>query len=603
MSTAPVRVVRVAVPRRDQRHRRFPVWRLLVLLAAIAATIAAAWMNAPAIAQFLERAWWHIEQPAAVQQLAGRAGYSTLDLEWQKAADDARYRVTVATDAGFDHIVDRLHTTSTTAAFDGLAEGTTYYYRVHWTSALGNQAATTVPRSVVTEVHPLAAPTTVAMSAQSSSAFNVTWGSVPYATTYVVRLSTSADPARFGASPSDIEFPATAATSLAVTVPQAALDVTYYATVRAENDHVISDLSVPAQARLRLDPPSNVSVAGTSTSSVTLSWDGVPNASGYVIERSGTSDFGTVDASYTVPRAYTRMAVSGLVGASAYFFRVHAMNGDQAGIDSPPITGATDGGPALSLRIATYNVLDATSGKDVGSWKERRHNVAATIRSAGASIIGLQEANSTTRLGIGTTQARDIARLTGFSLATSAGLRGNQFLYDAHLYDLGRSGVFHVPQAKGDGYRTAIWQVFVDRATGSRFLVVNAHLSNGDSSYDDQMRASQAAAMMRELTALDTGLPSILLGDLNSWDTRTDVTPMSTFASNGYVDAGLSTPLTDSSTINTWVKAKSTDGRIRLDHIAVPASVAVDQTEVIADAKTPASDHRLMWASISIAGE
>jgi endonuclease/exonuclease/phosphatase family metal-dependent hydrolase len=587
-------------PRVQVRRRRF------LLASAILATILAVAMvvvdNWPVIGKALERAWWTFEPVEAVTGATALPDYTGLDLKWTAHDRAATYTVTVASDAALTEGVERMTTTSSQVVLTGLAEGTTYFYRVNWMSELGNWGVASAVTPVTTAFHRVTAPSSVTVAATASD-FSVSWAPVAWATDYIVRMSTSKDPAAFGSSPADAEYVAsTGTTFITPELSKASTGEKYYFTVRANNRELSNAVSEPAGARLLIDPPKDVSTAGAGTTGVTLTWAAVTGAKKYVIERSTSQDFATIDGTYDVPLAYTRMSVNGLAAGTQYYFRVRAESGKHVGQASATIAGATLSTGAIDVRVATYNVLDPKIGNaSLAPWKERRKNIARTIDSSGADIVALQEAGWS-RVSDGLTPAQDLVKLTAKTLSISkAGYRGDQILYSASKYSAGRHGSFRLPRISGDGERSAIWQEFRDKATGAHFITVSTHLTSGINNNAGRVR--QANAILAKLDTLNPDdLPIVLMGDLNSYDARADVTPMSLFSEAGYVDAELSTPETTTPNLNTWVKATSPTGSIRFDHIAVSDSVSVTRT-AIEDPKLngPASDHRLLWADIAIA--
>jgi endonuclease/exonuclease/phosphatase family metal-dependent hydrolase len=413
-------------------------------------------------------------------------------------------------------------------------------------------------------------------------------------------MSTSNDPSTFGSNPADVEFPATTLTTLTTpALSKAANGDKYYFTVTAANGDLSSAMSPVQGRRLLLDAPAKAKVVGESATGVTLSWSPLTGIGRYVIQRSSTADFATVDGTYSVPRAYNRMSVNGLAPGTKYYFRVKAQTGNHHGAGTVPVSATTSSGGTVAVRVATYNVLDPTLGaKALAPWSARRKNIARNINASDADIVALQEAGWSKVKG-GITPAQDIRNLVSKHMVLShAGKKGDQMLYSPSKYTAGASGSFTLPRISGDGVRSAIWQDFTDRKTGARFIAVSTHLTSGIENNAGRLR--QAKTIVAKVRKLDkSGLPVVLMGDLNSYDDRAATTPMSTFAAAGYLDAELSTPSTATPNLNTWVKATSATGSVRFDHIAVSDSVSVTSTG-IEDQPGKASDHRLLWAALTI---
>lgn len=585
-----------ASPRVRARRRR------VLLASAITATVLAVAMvvadNAPVIGKVIESAWWGFDPATSVTDLTARADFSALDLSWGANDRAAEYTVTVASDATFTDTIDRITTTSTQAVLMGFDQGTTYYYRVAWKSEFGNQGVASEVKPVTTAFHEVTAPAAVDISATASD-FSLVWDPVQYATQYVVRMSTSKDPAAFGDSTADVEFAPTTDTTFTTPALSKATAEKYYFTVRADNRDLSTAVTAAHAGRLLVDPPKEATAVSATSTGVTVSWSPVANATGYVIERSSTEDFATVDSKYVVPRAYQRMSINGLAPGTSYFLRIRARDGSHKGQVSPVVAATTLSGGTVDMRVATYNVLDPKLGNTLAKWSVRRKNLAKTINAADADLVALQEAGWSTVSG-GRTPAQDLVKLLDKKMVISkAGTRGDQILYSPKKYSAGKHGSFNLPRISGDGQRVAVWQVLTDKKTGASFIAVSTHLTNGIQ--NNAGRARQAKAILSKLDSINkSGLPLVIMGDMNSYDARSDLTPMSLFAKAGYVDAQLSSPATDTPTMNTWVKATSTTGSIRFDHIAVSESVSVTRT-AIEDLKGAASDHRLLWADIALA--
>ncbi|MDM4761733.1 fibronectin type III domain-containing protein [Galbitalea sp. SE-J8] len=586
------------------RARRRARRRRTILILAMATTVAGAGLfvaeNSTEMAAGIERIAWSFSPAASVTHLDATGEYDGIDLSWAPEDRAATYSVTVATDPGLEHAIARLRTgTPHVVLSGGLAEGTTYFYRVSWVSALGNAGAATAIEPVTTAFHDVVAPSGVVV-APTASSFTVTWQPVEFATGYVVRMSTSADPTTFGTNPGDVEFPETTATTLTTDAVDASLGQRRYFTVRAANLGLSSATAAPVGARMLIPAPANPAAVGASTSGVTLTWSAVAGARRYVVERSATADFATVDGAYPVPDAYQRTSVNGLAPGTPYFFRIRAESGKHLGENSAVVTATTLSSGSIDARVATYNVLDPTLGTSLGSWSVRRKNLASTIDDAGADIVALQEAGWS-RVAGGKTPAQDLKGLIDKRMKLSkAGYRGDAILYSPAKYTAGSHGVIPLPRISGDGQRVAIWQVLRDKKTKTAFIVLSTHLTAGIQNNAGRVR--QAKTILARLPSINKhGLPVVLMGDLNSYDARAAVTPMSLFAAAGLVDAELSTPATDTPTLNTWVKATSPTGSVRFDHIAVSSSVGVNRTEIENPKLTgPASDHRLLWADVSI---
>jgi endonuclease/exonuclease/phosphatase family metal-dependent hydrolase len=348
-------------------------------------------------------------------------------------------------------------------------------------------------------------------------------------------------------------------------------------------------------------------VTGTSGRSVTIAWSGVGGATDYLIQASLAPDFPSVVAELRVPGSYRRMSLNGLLPGTDHHLRVRADAPSGAGRWSRVVAATTLPDAGVPLRVATYNVLDPALDASVGPWGTRRVNLAHTIDSVSPDVVFLEEAGWS-RLPDGATPASDLAGLAaGNWRVSSAGdspavedSAGERILYRAGRFAPIRSGRFLLPRVRADRRRSAVWQEFQEVVSGARFLTVATHLSHGTT--HNRGRARQARGIVRRLRRINRErLPVVITGDLNSFDGRADVTPMSVFAAAGYIDAGLAAPETDTPLLNTVIAARSPRGRIRIDHIAVSTSIAVLRFSIAnPPLPGPASDHRLVWADVAI---
>ncbi len=155
-------------------------------------------------------------------------------LSWTAATAAGTYNLEYSTSSTFaSGIVAASGITTTSRAISGLANSTTYYWRVSATNTTGTSAWSAV--SSFTTVAPLAAPTATTLRSPAANATNVSrtpalsWNAATRATTYEVQVSTSNTFAT-------ITFGRTGLTARNVTVsPQLGSRVVYYWRVRAAN--------------------------------------------------------------------------------------------------------------------------------------------------------------------------------------------------------------------------------------------------------------------------------------------------------------------------------------------------------------------------------
>jgi chitinase len=148
--------------------------------------------------------------------------------------------------------------------------------------------------------------------------------------------------------------------------------------------------------------PAGLAVSGTSSSSVSLSWNAVSGATGYHVYRNGTKITAVTGTSATV---------TGLAASTSYSFQVTAVNSAGESVKSGAVTGTTtaspgDGGSALPKHAVT------------GYWQN--FNNGATVQKLSAvqsqyDIIAVAFADATTTPGA-VTFALDSAGLGGYTV-------------------------------------------------------------------------------------------------------------------------------------------------------------------------------------------
>jgi subtilisin family serine protease len=155
-------------------------------------------------------------------------------LSWAAATAATSYNLEYSTSSTFaSNVITITGITATSRAISGLANSTTYYWRVSATNSTGTSAYS-AQRSFTTAA-PLAVPTAPTLRSPAANARNVTrtpalsWNAATRATTYEVQVSTAAN---F----SVITFGRTGLTARNVTVsPQLGSRVVYYWRVRGVN--------------------------------------------------------------------------------------------------------------------------------------------------------------------------------------------------------------------------------------------------------------------------------------------------------------------------------------------------------------------------------
>ena len=423
---------------------------------------------------------------------------------------------------------------------------------------------------------------------------------------------------------------------------------------------------------------------GPRAGEITFSWkqDG-SNTTAFVIE-TGLTVFSTTDPSLpdhgrssktftalksrrslTLTASQVGSAGAPLASANHLYYRFRAVNHTSAGTSTRtwpylqsvgvrPVSAPTTG---TLLRVGTFNVHTATPVAGFPSWQSRVGKVADTILSRRPGVVGLQELGitradgSTTASLTAQTQAQSLVatlaakgasryklvRTTRYVPPGSASaVQGARILYDSSRYRLlsacpdttngaiwSSSCTVPLRLRSGDSEwvrRHAAYATLQDVATGSRFVVVAAHLDQRHSTnaatdkvYED-LRAGQVADLLARVNLVNTsGLPVVLTGDLNTYqsnrggylahdalvragyyDTAAAVTQVNLrYSTFNHMACTVSIPRVGSfagwgSRIDT-VMVRGLRGAVRWEDVVVPTQCAraSDHNMVVADVRLP----------------
>jgi endonuclease/exonuclease/phosphatase family metal-dependent hydrolase len=200
--------------------------------------------------------------------------------------------------------------------------------------------------------------------------------------------------------------------------------------------------------------------------------------------------------------------------------------------------------------VGSFNLssvsFDPKASGEHRKWRERRPTVVAQILQQKLDVIGLQEANQSSKyaawLDYGVNQYTDLKgalRAAGGSYALTnenayncarphssyncaATYRGasqdNRIMYNTKRVTLVRQGAVRFPtQTPGKNERYLAWAVFAMKDTGKQFFFTTTHLDP----YSIATRKAQWSESIRNTDRLKGNLPVIATGDYNTskWDT------------------------------------------------------------------------------------
>ncbi|WP_111718560.1 fibronectin type III domain-containing protein [Homoserinimonas sp. OAct 916] len=589
-------------PHMEQRRRRWLRRVLLFVAITVAGTVgtilAYPWGKA---------AYAAVATASHTTDVHTTASYETLDAEWAAAENAASYSFLVATDSAMSDVVWSEVNTEPHARAEGLSNGNEYWYQVNSFNALGFAGEATTPQSVTTQFRPVDPPVGLKVTPLSPTSVRVTWKPATWATGYTVTQSTDkAEPMR------GVEHEATLSAVTIEDLPVEKYGRDYFFSVQSKNGENLSPPSATAVGNTFPTKPAAVTLSGRSSLGVTVAWQPSMNAQEYVVERASDEFFIHPENEYRVPLAYTRLTVNDLSPGAISYFRVRAVNGDASVLGDAVVTAQASDAATIPLQVASYNVRSTRYDPEGQPWKSRRSRVAELINAAKLDVIGLQEASAVVRGPAGArSQVDDLASLTKPRLTKSkAAHLGTSILYDAKKFEPVRHGVINLAYVPGDtSTRAAVWQEMRDKKSKARFLVVNAHLSNGPGADRNKARFNQSQAIIEALKKINPGgMPVVLTGDLNTFDSRAEKTPLNMFSEMGLARTDLSAARTTNNEFNSLSRFGGSDGSERgtkLDYILASEDIGVEQFTVVLDTTASgklraneASDHRPVVAHL-----
>ncbi len=240
-------------------------------------------------------------------------GVGQVSLNWNAVNGASDYYVFYGTSSG-DETVKSAAIEGTNGVISGLNNGTTYYFVV---KAYFNSAGVTSDASnEVSTTTPLPAPTNLQATVVGSGQVALTWTGVSGASDYYVF---------YGTSPGAETTKSAAVTGTSTTISGLGGAPTYYFVVKAYRhaSGITSAASNQVSVPLQLAAPTGLTVSGTGSGQVSLTWTGSSGASDYYVF------YGTTPGDETTKSAAivgTSTTITGLVNGTPYYFVVKAYN-------------------------------------------------------------------------------------------------------------------------------------------------------------------------------------------------------------------------------------------------------------------------------------
>jgi endonuclease/exonuclease/phosphatase family metal-dependent hydrolase len=295
------------------------------------------------------------------------------------------------------------------------------------------------------------------------------------------------------------------------------------------------------------------------------------------------------------------------------------------------------------VTFATYNICKIECASGRFSWPNRRQSMVRNILAADPDVLAVQEAD------LGDDHWLDVRRLLrpgGYAIANTdvgdcTGACGAHIFYRTSEIELvsisgvptsgmvsQRSLTPGAPWGAIKQDRTLSWALLRDKAGGAEFLAISIHLPNEKSGKGEQVRVAVAGAVSawveRQAGRLGRpGIPTIVMGDLNSYDNRQPRGAQYVFRQAGFADAedARARSHVSYSTVNTSTATAEYGGfpprppqyqpeGAKLDHIMAAGTPRAARWEVFLklrpdgqfDERYRASDHNLVRAVIPIPG-
>lgn len=264
------------------------------------------------------------------------AGTTQIGLSWQdNSPNETGFKLERSPDGSTNWVQISLFAANATTGADSTAAcGSTYYYRLRATNAIGDSAYTDVVNGTTTACPPAvpAAPSGVAATLTTTTQLNLAWtdNSVNETNFSILRSPNGASSWTIVGT---VNANVTTYANTGLTC-----NTTYYYAVRAYNANGNSPFSNIIQATTLACPapapaaPSNLTSPAARQTEATLNWvDNSNNETGFKIERSpnGSTGWAEID---TVAAGVTTYLNTGLTCNTRYSYRVRATNasGDSA---------------------------------------------------------------------------------------------------------------------------------------------------------------------------------------------------------------------------------------------------------------------------------
>ena len=241
---------------------------------------------------------------------------SSITISWNAVTDANYYKVYRSDNASGPYVEIDAYVMGTSYKNTNLSAHTTFYYKV----AAYNYSESSAQSNAVSATTFLVAPTGVSATSETSSSITISWDELSGATAYRIhRAANSFDPNPQTYTSTSTSFTDTGLPSNV----QCRYEVSGYNSI-TEGDH-----SQQVSVTTLLKPPTGVTAEGTSSSSITISWNAVTDAGYYYVYRSDNDAGPFIEISSYIMWG-TSYTDSGLSPGTTFYYKVAANNGEQS---------------------------------------------------------------------------------------------------------------------------------------------------------------------------------------------------------------------------------------------------------------------------------
>jgi fibronectin type 3 domain-containing protein len=276
---------------------------------------------------------------AAPSKVTAEGTSSTgITLTWTVVSGAAKYKIyTAVTSTGVYRYVDE--TEERTYIVNDLVPASTYYYKVSSVDINGMEGPQSTYAEGTTKEQTIPVPGSVSAAALSSDSIRINWNSVTGATSYNVYRSSSASGSyALISTRTDTTYTDTVLTPL----------TTYYyrvsaVTSRGEGEQS-NQVSATTPAEGVIPAPGGLQASPQGSDSIRISWNAVPEATGYKIYRSSSAS-----GSYTLLNSSpgTSYTDTGLSPLTTYYYKISTVHSKGESEQSNSVSAATPAEPSI----------------------------------------------------------------------------------------------------------------------------------------------------------------------------------------------------------------------------------------------------------------